>query len=631
MIGKTVQGYEILEMRDAGAMGVVYKAKDPNLPRVVAIKLMNRALVEDETFLERFRLEARALAMVQSPNIVTIHQLIDTPDALAIVMEYVDGMSLQELATSQSLPWQRSARLIRQVLAGLGKAHDAGVIHRDIKPSNVLVLDDDTVKIVDFGLAKAEQSGRNLTQTGASAGTLYYMSPEQIHGFRNVDGRSDLYSVGVTFYKLVCGRLPFDTTGSNYEVLKEIVEGVFPPADQFNPLLPEPLVRFLSVSMAKKPSDRFSSAGEMIRVLDAILADSQIPATAWPDRASRPNGPQPVTESRVSHGRTGEETILSDPSRRSDSLERDISLRTRIGVEASAADAGSAPPVGSGSASEHSAGLFRRRYFLIGGIAALSAIAIALLVFGSSFFGPSPSVARLDITTHPIGARIFIDDQEVGLSPVPGLSQTSGVVHLKAILSGYAERESTLHVSAGESYQITLGLERPPTKEEQLPPDEITATESGSVTVTEERTEVSMSIQPWGQVWIDGVQVGGGEVRSESFSVEPGSRRVRVRHPELGTWERRIEVERGGSLQVQIDFTREVPVVVTSQGADGSYLMGEIIVDGRNTGATTPKEIQLRIGEHSIEVRRPGFDGPAVKIGVYGPIEDPIKVVLQPQ
>lgn len=647
MIGKTIQGYEILGVRDAGAMGVVYKAKDPNLPRVVAIKLMNRALVEDETFLERFRLEARAIAMVQSPHIVTIHQLIDTPEALAIVMEYVDGISLQELASTQELPWQRSARLIRQVLAGLARAHDAGVIHRDIKPSNVLVLPDDSIKIVDFGLAKAEQSGRNLTQTGASAGTLYYMSPEQVHGFRDVDARTDLYSVGVTFYKLVCGRLPFDTTGSNFEILKEIVEGVFPPADRFNPTLPPSLVRFLSTCMAKKPADRFPDAHAAIRALDAILMGDE--GTAQFDRPETPVG--------HARGVAASGSDYSDDRDRTKSSHFDVVPERTKAIERSnpvePARTGDAPrdnrvqPARTGAAERDDSVEPRtvewkegRRKVLLTATAVVLVI-VAGVALRSLLSTTDRADASISVTTQPPGAAIFLDGQEVGPAPIESTTHAAGIVRLRAVLEGFAEVESTLQVAAGESFQIALSLQKSPPAD-PVPSEngrnEDVRTESAQSENAESSSgdqrdlgAVSIEIHPWGRVWIDGTRMGDGEVRSESFDVEPGTRKIRVIHPDLGTWEKRVEVRAGQSRRVEIDFTREVPVVVTSQGPDGSYLMGEIIVDGRATGATTPKEIRLRMGEHSIEVRRPGYEAAAMRIGVYGPIEDPIQVVLHPQ
>ncbi|MCA9728919.1 MAG: protein kinase [Candidatus Eisenbacteria bacterium] len=613
MIGKSIQGFRILEVRDAGAMGVVYKAQDPHLPRVVAIKVMNRALVDDEVFLERFRLEARALAMVQSPHIVTVHQLIDTPDDLAIVMEYVDGRSLQVLAEEESLSWQRTCRLLRQVLLGLAQAHEAGIVHRDVKPSNVLVLKDDTVKIVDFGLAKSDRAGRNLTQTGASAGTLYYMSPEQVHELKDVDARSDLYSVGMSFYKLLCGRLPFESTTSNYEILKEIVERDFPPADHFNPLLPPALVDLLAKSLQKKATDRFQSAREMIEALDEIL--SAHPSTTDPRGSGlrRSLAPSSIrgTESRstppaVADPPDGGETRISLPpsDRHQEPPPRAASAREETPRES---DASLPPPVRPSSTR------WRRP---LTGVGVLVLLGVAALVVRSLLAPGEPEAAHLSIVTHPDGARVYVDGVESGLAPLLGFARDPGPVHVRVIRDGYLDRDSTFVLTAGDTTAVSFALRPVPTEEPIAPTPQ---------------TALSLEINPWGRVWLDDRPAGGEQVRSESFPVEPGTIRVRVRHPELGTWERRITVKRGESRPVQVDFDRRWPVVVTSQSAEGGYLMGEIFVDGIATGDNTPKEIKLRSGEHAIEVRRPGYTCKAVRLGVYGAVTDPIRVVLQAQ
>ncbi|MEZ4655881.1 MAG: serine/threonine-protein kinase [Candidatus Eisenbacteria bacterium] len=612
MIGKSIQGFRILEVRDAGAMGVVYKAQDPHLPRVVAIKVMNRALVDDEVFLERFRLEARALAMVQSPHIVTVHQLIDTPEDLAIVMEYVDGRSLQALAEEESLSWQRTCRLLRQVLLGLAQAHEAGIVHRDVKPSNVLVLKDDTVKIVDFGLAKSDRAGRNLTQTGASAGTLYYMSPEQVHELKDVDARSDLYSVGMSFYKLLCGRLPFESTTSNYEILKEIVERDFPPADHFNPLLPPALVDLLAKSLRKKATDRFQSAREMIEALDGIL--SAHPSTTDPRGSGLRRSLAPS-----SVGGSGNRSTPPDVADPADGGETRISLPP--------SDRHREPPPRTSSAGEEtpresdtslpprvrpSSARWRKPLAAVGVLVLLGVALVA-----RSLLAPGePEAAHLSIVTHPDGARVYVDGVERGLAPLLGFARDSGPVHVRVIRDGYLDRDSTFVLTAGDTTAVSFALRPVPTEEPIAPAPQ---------------TSLALEINPWGRVWLDDRPAGGDQVRSESFPVEPGTIRVRVRHPELGTWERRITVKRGESRPVQVDFDRRWPVVVTSQSAEGSYLMGEIFVDGIATGDNTPKEIKLRSGEHSIEVRRPGYTCKAVRLGVYGAVTDPIRVVLQAQ
>jgi serine/threonine protein kinase len=204
-----------------GGMGAVYRARQPGLDRRVAIKLLPRTAAEDAEFAERFRTEARALAKLQHPHIVTIHEAGETSDGhLYYAMEYVDGSDLSALLSHGPLPAAQALSIARAVCAALEYAHSRGIIHRDIKPANVLLGDDGTVKVADFGLAKlatkpADQSDRTgrtdrsagLTLTGAALGTPTYMSPEQRAG-QPVDARADLYSLGVMLYEMLTGDLP---------------------------------------------------------------------------------------------------------------------------------------------------------------------------------------------------------------------------------------------------------------------------------------------------------------------------------------------------------------------------------------------------------------------------------------
>ncbi len=229
MIGKKIEPYEIQEILGRGGMGVVYRARDTKLERDVAIKMMDIQYASDPNFLKRFQSEAKALARLQDPNIVSIFSLLETPDGICIVMEYVKGMTLARLLIPQAaLPIPRVITIFKQLLQALGHAHKEGVIHRDIKPANIIVGDEDRIKIADFGLAKVKQEFA-ATATQGTAGTLYYMSPEQFKGLKQVDNRGDIYSAGMTLYECLAGKLPFGLEDSYYTIAQQVVHGQVPP------------------------------------------------------------------------------------------------------------------------------------------------------------------------------------------------------------------------------------------------------------------------------------------------------------------------------------------------------------------------------------------------------------------
>ena len=268
LIGKVIQQYEIIKTLGRGGMGVVYLAHDAALDRDVAFKTMDVLMASDPAFMKRFQSEARALARLNDPNIVTVFNLLETPDGVCIVMELVRGRTLGEiLKDTPLLPVQRVIRIFRQVFAALDHAHNEGVIHRDIKPGNVMLTNNDLVKITDFGLAKIQKSTAT-TVTKGTAGTLIYMSPEQIRGLGQVDHRGDIYSAGMALYECLAGGLPFERDSSDYTIASMIVEGHIPPPQEINPALPKDLAKIVMTAIENDPARRYQTAGEVVSALD---------------------------------------------------------------------------------------------------------------------------------------------------------------------------------------------------------------------------------------------------------------------------------------------------------------------------------------------------------------------------
>jgi serine/threonine-protein kinase len=255
--GDTLAGrYKIERLLGRGGMGAVYLAHDEVLGELVALKLISAAWASDEKALvDRFKREAAAARKVSSPNVVRIHDLGEArPGLLYLSMEYVPGKTLAEVIAARGLvPIGDCKDILLQICAGLGAAHDAGVIHRDLKPHNVLVGERNAVKLIDFGLAKAT-AGDGLTASGMLLGTPHYMSPEQIKG-GNVGRTSDVYALGALAYHLYTGRPPFSGDNAIAVGFAHLSEEPVPPRT-LRAEIPEPVERAILAALAKEPSQR---------------------------------------------------------------------------------------------------------------------------------------------------------------------------------------------------------------------------------------------------------------------------------------------------------------------------------------------------------------------------------------
>lgn len=286
MLGKTVGKYRILERLGRGGMGVVYKALDETLDREVAIKVINSDLGETEV-LKRFRAEAISLARLNHPGIATIYELHRTEDDLLMVMEFVRGETLQTLSERLGpLAPPQAAHLCTQVLDALGHAHRAGIVHRDLKPATIMVTDAGVVKVMDFGIARMI-GGEHHTTAGFMMGTPAYMAPEQVLG-QEIDGRADLYSVGVLFYRLLTRELPFQADTAIAMARKQVAEEPT-PLGTFRADLPPWCEIIINKALTKSPEARFQTAEEFRAAILAAVSPvtlGEMPTMATPTAAS---------------------------------------------------------------------------------------------------------------------------------------------------------------------------------------------------------------------------------------------------------------------------------------------------------------------------------------------------------
>ncbi|MCL2503697.1 MAG: Stk1 family PASTA domain-containing Ser/Thr kinase [Coriobacteriia bacterium] len=284
--------YRVTEKLGSGGMAEVFKAVDEVLGRTVAVKVMHSRYAADPTFAARFRKEAQAAANLQSPNIVNMYDWGQESSTFYIVMEYVRGTDLKSLiAESGALPSKRVANIGAQMCSALSVAHRYDIIHRDIKPHNIMVAPDDSVKVMDFGIARAGNS--TMTQTGSVLGTAHYVSPEQAQG-RPLTAASDLYSLGVTLYEAATGRVPFDAETPVAIALKQVNDTPRRPRE-LNPGIDPRLEAVILRAMAKRPAERYETAEDMRRDLLAV-ASGERAASASPVVAAPPVVPMPPAD-----------------------------------------------------------------------------------------------------------------------------------------------------------------------------------------------------------------------------------------------------------------------------------------------------------------------------------------------
>ncbi len=265
--GEHLGDYKVLRLLGAGGMGEVYQVRNTLSDRIEAMKVLPGALQANKDLQERFLREIKISAALRHPHIAELHTAQRVDGLLVMVMEFVDGVTLDYLTRNGPLPLKNALHYTVQVLDALAFAHQRGVVHRDIKPQNVMVTEGDSVRLMDFGIARS-LGDQSLTMTGMTLGSLFYMSPEQIRG-DEVDGRSDLYSMGVLLYEMATGQRPFEGT-SGYTVMAAHLEKAPPAPVDRNPELPGALSELILRALAKDKAARFQSAQEFREAVEAL-------------------------------------------------------------------------------------------------------------------------------------------------------------------------------------------------------------------------------------------------------------------------------------------------------------------------------------------------------------------------
>lgn len=626
MIGQSIENYRIDELLGQGGMGAVYKALDTALDRVVALKVMNPMLATNKEFLSRFKSEARVLGRLQHPHIVNVYTFRHIDTHLFIVMEYVDGGTLSDLIDEKgAISVNEAMPLIRQSLLALEAAHNANIIHRDIKPPNILLTGDGVIKISDFGLAKIQEdsSATMVTRVGTTGGTLYYMPPEQSEALHKVDHRGDLYSLGMTLYQMLAGRVPFDRQSSALSILRAVDEQRIPSPVTFNPNIPVEMADIIMKAIKKYPEERFQTAEEMRLAIEsfrqAASAPVDVPRTVILQPSDIPSFPDsPDKTAFISQGK--KDATASSKRRHAPKKEKKEKppVQPLRGSVAAAAQG----KTGSGS--------FKKVYF--GGAAVLL---IGILYLGFSFFGadasvqpPAQSGSSLAETPSlaqngqpPVAQPNELDESGNGLNgdteeaqPSSSDEEVQNQPSVDTPASNADERESetvTPPQTAARRPSTTTSGTRPSV---QPPPAE------------ELKGNVKVVVRPYGDIYINNTRKAQGTNAAFNDALTPGTHTIRAAHPALGTWEKRVEITAGGSHEILFNFNQQITVTVVSDPR-----AAEIIVDGKPTGKYTPSNIVIPPGNHTFEVRKENFvmEGQAKKLLIERELADPIQFKLR--
>jgi len=290
--GMKLGNFTVVEQIGAGGMSEVYLVRD-NLDRLFALKTMSASLTSDPAFRQRFEQEARIMASLNHANITKLHSYFEAEGRYCLVTEYVPGGSLRDLVKRVGpIPEKRALPILRQIASALAYAHSMGIIHRDVKPSNILIDEFDQVKVMDFGIARMAQGG-GLTLTGTQIGTLIYMSPEQIRDSKHVDEKTDVYSLGATFYEMLSGKPPYDeAASSDFDIRESIIYKELPDPRKIYPRITDATVALLKAMTTKATANRLSMRKMVQRISgfdpgDPITIGNDVPPTRDDDVKKR--------------------------------------------------------------------------------------------------------------------------------------------------------------------------------------------------------------------------------------------------------------------------------------------------------------------------------------------------------
>ena len=638
-IGNVIDHYRIIEQLGIGGMGVVFKAINVNINKVVALKMIAPGLALNDNFIQRFKTEAKALAKLDDFNIVGITDLRRDKDQWFIVMEYVDGINLYDKIRKEG-PYtcKESIPILKQILTAIGHAHKAGIIHRDIKPNNIMVTKEGVVKITDFGLAK-DQNKNSSTVSITSGGTLYYMSPEHVKGFSFTDGRSDLYSIGMTYYEMITGKVPFQNINSDFDMRERIIRKDFEKPSVYNPNIPPGLEAIVMKSIAKDPDMRYQSAEEMLaalRIFEKTFKNGR-PVFSKSDEAFFDDSEK--SEKKRSPFKKAllpvfllallllAATFFPQWSGLffKDTPAKKATNDSATVVVSTAAKKKSLPPA---HVSQTEAPAPKK----------------VLPVQNAPVFVP------LSVRSVPSGAEVYLNGRFKGKTPLQLKKLKKGQYRLNIRKRGFSEYTKKIRLAKTENYSIHARLNaqtgalsvsvKPPDARvyvdgKILSPAQLARLPAGqhlleikkegfasqskkikiaagtantmNIVLIPLKGTLSIQVLPWGSIYIDGKLRQSETDIKFAETVSSGKYTVKVVHPTFGVWEKTVSVKAAGTTALIVDFNKTRAVKIRVLDEQGQSLSAAIFVDNKNTGHRSPGAVTVRIGTRTIAVKKEGY------------------------
>jgi predicted Ser/Thr protein kinase len=552
---QTVGRYEITGELGRGAMGVVYKALDPTIGRTVALKTMRLDVhgLDAQEMVRRFQNEARAAGVLNHPNIVTIYDAGEQDGIFYIAMEFIEGTTLHELLTEKRvLATEEVLQYTRQISRGLDYAHSNGIVHRDIKPANIMITANGTVKIMDFGIAK---SGGQVTNTGQVLGTPNYMSPEQVKG-RALDGRSDLFSMGVILYEMLTGEKPFVGQNVTTIIYKIVNETPITPRDLDVTVHPG-LSAIVTKALAKAPDDRYQTCADLVRDLENYKL-------AGPVRT----------------GSTSAIGLVSTPPEKTVVLPvRVVSGNTAKAAAAAAAPAKTPIPL----LRPATAILTSKRNLLIATIATIVFLGCAM--GGYAYHRTQVKLRQLAAETK---ARQQAEREPIAIA-IPAPTPTPEVIAKDTTVKFFPEQKPQ------------------PAAQKQPTPQKATSSPNQ---VFVQQSELKLVSQPEGaKVEIDGWSEPNWITPFTASHLAAGHHTLVFTKAGYLQQTRTIESIAAKSVDVSAELTPAVSTLVVTSNPQGA----NVWVDGKDSGMTTPAQLTVEKGFHRLAVRKTGFRDAAVE------------------
>jgi len=548
---QTVGRYEITGELGRGAMGVVYKALDPTIGRTVALKTMRLDVhgLDAQEMVRRFQNEARAAGVLNHPNIVTIYDAGEHDGIFYIAMEFIEGTTLHEiLAEKRVLSTEEVLQYTRQIARGLDYAHSNGIVHRDIKPANIMITANGTVKIMDFGIAK---SGGQVTNTGQVLGTPNYMSPEQVKG-RQLDGRSDLFGLGVILYEMMTGEKPFVGQNVTTIIYKIVNENPITPRDLDVTVHPG-LSAIVVKALAKAPDDRYQTGAELVRDLENYKL-------AGPLRTGSTGAIGPVST-------PPEKTVV-------------LPVRVVTGNTARVAAAAAAPARKPVPLLRPTTAILNHKHRLL-----FAAIA-TILVLGSAMGGWSyhrTQVKLRQLAEAKAAAKLQADREPIPIA-IPTPTPVQEVIAPDTVVKFFPTKKQPQQSSV------------------KLPVPQKATSSPNQVFV--QQSELKLLSKPDGaKVEIDGWSEPNWVTPFLASHLAAGNHTLVFTKPGYLPQTRSIESAAGKSVDVSVELAPEVSTIVVTSNPQGA----NVWIDGKDSGMTTPAQLNVEKGLHRLMVRKAGY------------------------